>query len=82
MAKKSSESKLITTGVCPRYQGGKPIAEAQSEDKKEGEDIVDEGGGCQSISAILADHDGVSEIHRDNAQLPKDDRRTDMKELV
>ena len=67
MAKKSSESKLITTGVCPRYQGGKPIAEAQSEDKEESEDIVDERCGCQSIGAILAYHDGVSEIHRDNA---------------
>ena len=82
MAKKSSEPKLITTGMCLRYQGGKPIAEAQSEDKEEGEDIVDEGGGCQSIGAILTDHDGVSEIHRDNAQLPKDDRRTDMEELA
>ena len=46
MAKKSSEPKLITTGMCLRYQGGKPIAEAQSEDKEEGEDIIDEGGGC------------------------------------
>ena len=82
MAKKSSESKLITTGMCLRYQGGKAIAEAQSEDKEEGEDIVDERGGCQSISAILADHDGVSEIHRDNAQLPKDDGRADMEELA
>jgi len=82
MAKKSSESMLITTGMCLRYQGGKPIAEAQSEDKEEGEDIVDERGGCQSISAILADHDGVSEIHRDNAQLPKDDGRADMEELA
>ena len=82
MAKKSSEPKLITPGRCLRYQGGKAIAEAQPEDKEEGEDIVDEGGGCQSISAILTDHDGVSEIHRDNAQLPKDDRRTDMEELA
>ena len=82
MAKKSSEPKLITTGMCLRYQGSKPIAEAQSEDKEEGEDIVDEGGGCQSIGAILADHDGISEIHRDNAQLPKNYRRTDMEELA
>lgn len=82
MAKKSSESKLITTGMCLCHQGSKPIAEAQSKDKEEGEDIVDEGGGCQSIGAILTDHDGVSEIHRDNAQLPKDDRRTDMEELA
>ena len=82
MAKKSSESKLITTGMCLRYQRGKPIAEAQSEDKEEGEDIVDEGGGCKSIGAILADHNGVSEIHRDNAQLPKDNRRTNMEELA
>ena len=82
MAKKSSESKLITTGMCLRYQRGKPIAEAQSEDKEEGEDIVDERGGCKSIGAILTDHDGVSEIHRDNAQLPKDDRRTNMEELA
>ena len=67
MAKKSSESKLITTGMCLRYQGGKPIAEAQSEDKEEGEDIIDERGGCQSIGVILADHNGVSKIHRDNA---------------
>ena len=67
MAKKSSEPKLITTGMCLCHQRGKPIAEAQSEDKEEGEDIVDERGGCQSIGAILADHDGVSKIHRDNA---------------
>ena len=82
MAKKSSESKLIATGMCLRHQGGKPIAKAQSKDKEEGEDIVDERGGCQSIGAILADHDGVSEIHRDNAQLPKNYRRTDMEELA
>ena len=82
MAKKSSESKLITTGMCLCHQRGKPIAEAQSEDKEEGEDIVDERGGCKSIGAILTDHDGVSEIHRDNAQLPKDDRRTNMEELA
>ena len=82
MAKKSSESKLITTGMCLCHQRGKPIAETQSKDKEEGEDIVNEGGGCQSIGAILADHDGVSEIYRDNAQLPKDDGRADMEELA
>ena len=82
MAKKSPETKLIATGMCLCHQGGKPIAKAQSEDKEESEDIVDEGGSCQGIGTILADHDGVSEIHRDNAQLPKDDRRTDMEELA
>ena len=78
MPEEPSQSVLIASGMCLGDQRCQSIAEAQTKDEKESEDVVDEGSCCQIIGAVLADHHRVGKVHCNNSQLAQDNRGTYM----
>ena len=69
MPEEPSQSVLIASGMCLGDQRCQSIAEAQTKDEEDSEDIVDEGGRSQVISAVLTDHHRVGKVHCDDPQL-------------
>ena len=64
-----------------RHEWSEPIGEAQPEDEEERIDIIHKGGRRQSIRMVLADHDRIGEVHRDDPQLTEDNGGTYAEEL-
>ena len=64
--------------MCLGDQRCQSVAEAQTKDEEESEDIVDEGGRREVIGAVLADHHRVGKVHCNDSQLAQDNGGTYM----